>query len=318
MMHDLDSQLLRAFVTVAEFGTVSAAAAKLNRTQSAVSMQLKRLEDDVQQRLFDRSPRGLTLTPAGNTLLGYARHALGAGEAARRALAGANVMGAIKIGIIEDLAVSRLTDCLATFAVNHPSVQIDLVVGRSGDLTVALGAGKLQLLLGDASEQERQPVISWHHRLVWAGGPPITPDPGTPLPLVLFDLDQPCSWRELALEALEQQGRAYRISVSASSLAAMGACARNGLGVTIMMEEAVVALGLTPASSELKLPDLPKVAIGLYANRFTATDAAASALVTYLKENWTESRHLLQDNARSFEADPVRTLHTAIDSKALT
>lgn len=304
-MHDLESQLLRAFLTVAELGTVSAAAAKLNRTQSAVSMQLRRLEEDVQQRLFDRSPRGLTLTTAGDTLLGYARHALGAGEAARRALAGTNVMGAIRIGIIEDLAVSRLTDCLATFAVSHPSVQIDLVVGCSTDLMVALGAGKLQLLVGDASEQGRQPVISWEHRLIWAGGPPVAPMSGTPLPLVLFDLNQPCSWRERALEAFDREGRAYRIAVSASSLAAMAACARNGLGVTLMMEEAALALGLMPARSELRLPELPKVVIGLYANRFTATDAAATSLVNYLKENWSESRHLLQDGAYSAAPETV-------------
>lgn len=317
-MHDLDSQLLRAFVTVTELGTVSAAAARLNRTQSAISMQLKRLEDDLQQRLFDRSPRGLTLTSAGTTLLGYARQALGAGEAARRALSGANVTGAIRIGIIEDLAVSRLTDCLATFAVSHPSVQINLVVGCSSDLMAALGAGKLQLLVGDTSEQRRKPLVSWQHRLIWAGGPPIAPAHGIPLPLVLFDLDQPCSWREQALASLDRAGRAYRIAVSASSLAAMAACAQNGLGVTLMIEEAAVALGLAPASSELELPDLPKVVIGLYANRFTATDAAATALVSYLQENWSERRHLLRDDAYNLAAYADRRMHNETELDVLT
>lgn len=251
-------------------------------------------------------------------MLGYARQALGAGEAARRALAGANVTGAIRIGIIEDLAVSRLTGCLATFAVSHPSVKINLVVGCSSDLMAALGAGKLQLLVGDAREQERKPVISWQHRLICAGGPPIALAPGTPLPLVLFDFDQPCSWRERALEVLDRQGRAYRVAVSASSLAAMAACARIGLGVTLIIEEAVVELSLAAASSKLELPELPNVVIGLYANRFIATDAAATALVSYLQENWSERRHLLQGDAYNMAANADRRLRNETELDVLT
>ncbi len=90
-MRDLDSTLLRAFVTVAETGGVSTAAARLARTQAAVSMQLRRLEDDIGQRLLDRSPRGVQLTEAGHRLLPYAHTILGAGADARHALSAGQV-----------------------------------------------------------------------------------------------------------------------------------------------------------------------------------------------------------------------------------
>jgi DNA-binding transcriptional LysR family regulator len=104
MAPDLNSHLLRAFVTVCETGTFSAAADRLARTQAAVSMQLKRLEDDLGVTLLTRTPRGVALTEAGEIMLAYARRAIALGEDARRQLSGRKLEGRVRLGMIEDLA----------------------------------------------------------------------------------------------------------------------------------------------------------------------------------------------------------------------
>lgn len=141
MTGDIDVRLLRAFVTVADTGTVSRAADRLARTQAAVSMQLQRLEGEVGAELLRRSPRGVTLTEAGEILLAFARKAIAIGDDARREIEGRRLVGRVRLGIVEDLAITRLPLIIAEFRRRHPSVEIELTSASSSDLSKSLGEG---------------------------------------------------------------------------------------------------------------------------------------------------------------------------------
>ena len=158
MPNDLDIHLLRAFVTVSETGTVSRAADRLARTQAAVSMQLQRLEGDVGVQLLRRSPRGVTLTQAGEILLAYARKTIALGEDARRQIAGLQLVGRIRLGIIEDLAVTRLPSLLADFRCRHPSIEIELMTCGSLELSRALQDGKCDIVMADPARFNTAPI----------------------------------------------------------------------------------------------------------------------------------------------------------------
>lgn len=129
---NLDPHLLRALLVVAETGTVSGAAEKLARTQAAVSMQLKRLEADLGTQLLKRSSRGVSLTDSGEILVAYARKLIALGQDARQQIEGRQLVGRVRLGLIEDLVVTRLPILLAEFRKRFPQVELDLVTAHSG------------------------------------------------------------------------------------------------------------------------------------------------------------------------------------------
>src|SRR4051794_35176541 len=127
-MLDLDPYLLRAFLTVAEVGTVNGAAASLNRTQAAVSMQIRKLEGLVGTDLFERSPRGLDLTADGLLLIPYAREILTLSDEIGKRLNGRQIEGRVRLGVVEDFAATRLIEILKAFRDQNPKVDIDIIV----------------------------------------------------------------------------------------------------------------------------------------------------------------------------------------------
>ena len=261
MVRDLDIGLLRAFATVVEARSVSGAAERLARTQAAVSMQLRRLEEDVGQRLLDRSPRGVRLTEAGETLLRYAYRALGASEEARRVLAGRQVAGTVRLGLLEDVAVGRLPRALARFSEAYPQVRLELVVDGSQEIGRKLRDGGLDLAVGDPNLIASLPLARWQRPLHWVAARGFEIDPDGPLPLVSFA--PTCVWQERVLAALDGAGLAWRIVCTSSSTPAVQAAVEAGLGVSVLLDghirEAMRVVG--PAEG---LPPAPRADFGLY------------------------------------------------------
>jgi DNA-binding transcriptional LysR family regulator len=167
MKRDLDSSLLRAFVTVAESGSFSAASTRLARTQAAVSMQLRRLEDELGHRLLERSSRGVRLTGSGEILLGFAQKALGAAEEARSALDGQAVAGTVRLGILEDVAITRLPRALAAFGRRYSSIAVEMHVACGEVLGERLRRGKLDVVVSDSESIQQRPARSWTQPLRW-------------------------------------------------------------------------------------------------------------------------------------------------------
>src|SRR6267378_807712 len=163
----LDLELLRSFVSVVDSGGFTRAGERVHRTQSTVSQQIKRLEDDLGQPLLNRTAKDVTPTEAGERLLSYARRLLSLAEEARDVLAGPSKEGAVRLGIPEDFAAYRLTKLLASFSRSRPGLRLDVRVDQSTYLRRDLERGELDLALFKRSAGEKGGIAVWPERVHW-------------------------------------------------------------------------------------------------------------------------------------------------------
>ena len=163
----LDLELLRSFVSVVDAGGFTRAGERVHRTQSTVSQQIKRLEDDVGRPLLNRTAKDVTPTEAGERLLSYARRLLSLAEEARDVLARPGNEGAVRLGIPEDFAAYRLTKLLATFARSHPGLRLDVRADQSAYLRGSLERGELDLALLKRDAGGNGAIAVWPERVHW-------------------------------------------------------------------------------------------------------------------------------------------------------
>ncbi|MEI2298564.1 LysR family transcriptional regulator [Ensifer sp. MJa1] len=282
-MHDLDIGLLRAFVVTAECGSVSGAAQRLARTQAAVSMQLRRLEDDLGARLLNRSTKGMDLTEAGHVLLPYAQKMLGLSAGARRALAGQAVEGPIRFGMIEDIAVGSLPKALQRFAECHPGIALELTVTESTVLSEKLSLGQLDVAIGDPALIHGRPLLTWRLPLRWVAARGfVLPDEG-PLPLVTFD--GVCTWRQKMIEVLASGDRPWRTVLTSASLASIQSMIEAGLGIAVLLDLNIRPNTMRTLGIQDGLPPAPVIELGLFtADREGLSSRPVSALWEYLAD----------------------------------
>lgn len=236
---NLDMDVLRTFATGVALGSFAKAAERLGRSPSAISLQLRKLEEQTGQVLLVRQGRGLVPTEAGEMLLSYTRRILDINDEAVLALCGeADVEGWLRVGMPEDLAERSLPALLGRFAARHPRVRIEARADRAGPLLNLLARGDLDLALawGDAGPVEGvMPQPLGMHALGWIGAADFRPPAGEPLPLVAFDA--PCAFRAAAIAALDAADIPWRHVFSSPSLAGLWAAVRAGLGVTVRAVE---------------------------------------------------------------------------------
>ena len=207
----LETDLIRTFVAISETGSFTRAAQRVLRTPSAVSMQIKKLEETLGRPLFLREGRRVSLTPDGEALLGYGRRLLRLNEEAVSRFVAPAVEGTVSFGAPDDFGTRFLPDILCRFAASHPLVEVDVVVGPSIDLLARLDAGTLDLTLateGSGDDRPRQGEIVYTESLQWVGLKGGIAYECDPLPLALSG--QGCAWRAAALAALDGIGRRYR------------------------------------------------------------------------------------------------------------
>jgi len=236
----LDLELLRSFVSVVDSGGFTRAGERVHRTQSTVSQQIKRLEDDVGQPLLDRSGKDVTPTEAGERLLSYARRLLALEEEARDVLARPGNEGAVRLGVPEDFAAYRLAKLLASFSRSHPTLRLDVRADQSMNLKRDLERGDLDLALFKRSVGEKVGIAVWPERVHWVTSKshPIQAKTGS-VPLIGYPTG--CIYRARAIHALESTGRAWHMAYSSSSLAAIQAAIAAGMGLSILSEMAIQA-----------------------------------------------------------------------------
>ena len=228
----LDSDQLRTFVAIADGGSFTAAARAVHRTQSAVSMQMKRLEARVGHRLFARGARGVVPTAEGEALLGTARRVLRLLDEAAEELRAPQLEGSVRIGLPEEYGPTVLPRLLAEFAEAHPKVMVSVQCGLSAELDEALAGGRLDLAIL-VSDLVRMPgEVLLHDPTVWVTSSRHLAHEQEPLPLAMFEAG--CWWRDWALRALDRQDRAYRIAYSSPSVAGIQAAVTAGLAVTLL------------------------------------------------------------------------------------
>ncbi|MEU4266443.1 LysR substrate-binding domain-containing protein [Streptomyces sp. NPDC026092] len=251
-----DPAQLRTFLAVAETLSFTRAARRLGVRQSTVSQHVRRLEDATGRPLFTRDTHSVELTEDGEAMLGFARTILSAHERAAAFFTGTRLRGRLRFGASEDFVVTRLPEILESFRREHPEVDLELTVELSGTLNARLEAGRLDLILAKRRAEESGGELVWRDALVWIGAPRLRLDPERPVPLIVFP--PPGITRARALEALEAQGRAWRIACTSSSLSANIAAARAGLGV-MAHTRGLVPPGLARLPARAGLPDLGDV-----------------------------------------------------------
>jgi DNA-binding transcriptional LysR family regulator len=285
---NLNMDVLRTFVTGLELGSFSKAAQRLGRSQSAISTQLRRLEEQAGKTLFKKSGRGLALTSAGESLLSYAKRILELNDEAIDGLKDAEVEGWVRLGIPQDFAEGWLTGVLGQFARSHPKVRVEVRAEQNIAILDRLVQGELDLALtwGADDKVRAEPLVDlpmvWIGRPDWAGPKRLGSEP---LPLIAFE--PPCVFRSAGIAALDQAGLGWRLSFTSPSLAGLWAAAEAGLGVTLRTTIALPRslIVLKPASSGL--PALPKVQLTLCRKKRGGT-AVVNRLAEILRQTITE------------------------------
>jgi DNA-binding transcriptional LysR family regulator len=236
----LDLELLRSFVSVVDSGGFTRAGERVHRTQSTVSQQIKRLEDDVGQPLLNRTGKEVTPTEAGERLLSYARRLLALAEEARDVVGAPSNEGAVRLGIPEDFAAYRLTKLLASFSRARPGLRLDVRVEQSINLRRDLERGDLDLALFKRGAGEKGGIAVWPERVHWVASKAHPIDPETrSVPLIGFPTG--CLYRSRAIHAIESAGRNWHMAYTSSSLAGIQAAVAAGLGLSILSEIAIQA-----------------------------------------------------------------------------
>lgn len=266
---NLDMDALRSFVAGIDAGSFAQAADRLGRSTSAVSAQLKKLEDQAGTALVRKSGRGLTLTDGGEVLLSYARRLLNLNDEAVSAVRGTELEGWIRLGIQEDFGETVLPQVLGRFARAHPKVRIEGRIARNSELCEKVASGRLDLALawddGTESAGERAGENIASLPLCWlsaAAEEPIWRANGNE-PLPLAALEAPCLLRTIACDHLDRQGIAWRIAFISPSLGGLWAATAAGLGIALR-----TPMGRPPTVRMLDpmghgLPQLPSLGLRL-------------------------------------------------------
>ncbi|KQW21284.1 LysR family transcriptional regulator [Afipia sp. Root123D2] len=234
----LDLDLLRSFVAVVDAGGFTRASERVHRTQSTVSQQIKRLEDDFGRVLLNRNGKTITPTEDGERLLSYARRILSLAEEARDVLARPSSEGAVRLGIPEDFAAYRLTKLLARFARSRPGLRLDVRADQSKYLRRDLERGELDLALLKRDAGEKGGIAVWPERVHWVTSKtnPIDTKAHS-VPLIFFPTG--CLYRARAIHAIESAGRAWHMAYTSSSLSGIQAAVAAGLGLSILPDIAI-------------------------------------------------------------------------------
>jgi len=287
---NLDMDALRSFAWGIDAGSFARAAERLGRSTSAVSAQLKKLEEQAGTPLVRKSGRGLTLTDSGELMLSYARRLLALNDEAVSALGGAELEGWARLGIQEDFGDTVLPRVLGRFARAHPKVRVEGRIARNAELTEKVAGGRLDLALawddGSAPADERIAAVP----LCWLGSSGEAPvwrsDSGEPLPLVV--LEAPCLLRTIACEALDRRGIPWRIAFVTPSLGGLWAATAAGLGVAVRTSLGRPATVGLLDETRYGLPPLPSLGLRLM-RPDKGANPIADHLAAIIREAFRES-----------------------------
>ncbi|KVG76478.1 LysR family transcriptional regulator [Burkholderia ubonensis] len=286
---NFDIAALRSLVAGMDLGSFAKAADRVARSSSAVSAQIRKLEEQAGTPLFVKSGRGLALTDAGDAMLRYARRMIELNDEAAAAVRGVSLDGWVRIGLQEDFGEAILPGVLGRFARAHPKVRIEARVAHNAELLERLDANQLDLALvwGDPASAafvartgiDSEEIARVPMRWIGAAGSGAAGDGDAgepsvrmrdePLPLVVFD--RPCRFFGAATDALDRAGVPWRVAFTTPSLAGLWAAAAAGLGLTVRSHYGLPASVRLIDAAPLGLPELPSVPLMLLRRASSAT-----------------------------------------------
>lgn len=285
----LDGDQLRTFVAIAETGSFTRAAEVVHKTQSAVSMQMKRLEERVGRPIFARDGRASRLTEDGERLLDYARRIVKLNLEAMTLFTDEALSGHVHMGVPDDYADRYLPEIMARFSRTHPSVELTVICEPSSDLAERIRSGTLDLaIITYTDNTAREAQVIRRERLLWVGSARHTAHLETPVPLAL---GRPtCLWRHVAMNRLSGLGRPHRVLYTSPNAGAVSAAVLAGLAISVFPESALRP-GMRVLGPTDGFPPLPPCDIGLLRNRHEPSvlaDALAQHIIQGL-DNVTEA-----------------------------
>lgn len=273
-MTDFQTDWLACFVAAVDAGSLSGAAPQVHRSQSAVSMQIKKLEAAAGHRLLLRGPRQLQLTNEGQVLLGYARRMLDLHAQARAALQADRVSGLVRLGVPDDYASRYLTPVLKRFGPLHGGVEIQLDCEQSTSLIPRVARGELDLALV-SRDSSRRGTLLFYEPMVWVGSAQFDLWKRNPLPIAVYE--ESSLGRRSAINALAHQGRPYKVVYNSSSLAGQIAAVESGLAVAALTQCSAPA-HLQVLGREHGLGPLEPMQVAVYRSRASHGSKAVDSL----------------------------------------
>jgi DNA-binding transcriptional LysR family regulator len=256
MLKNLDIDLLRTFVAIVDYGGFSQAGRHLHKTQSAISLQMKRLEDQAGSNLFHKIGRRRMPTEAGELLLNYARRILSLNDEATSILKPDPLQGHLRFGVTQDFADRGLATVLVRFTNTHPAIRLDVRVDASYRLKEGVANDELDMVVAFQEPGESGDVLG-RLALSWIASSQFKEIHKPPLRLVLFE--SPCFFRDRVINTLEQSGISWRVVYTSPSLPGILAAVEAGLGVT-------ARLSYKQQSTIPELPSLQPVELAIYKN----------------------------------------------------
>jgi DNA-binding transcriptional LysR family regulator len=284
MPRTLDLTALRSFVMVAEAGGVTRAAGLLNLTQSAVSMQIKRLEDLIGLTLLDRSGRGVGLTPSGEQLLGYARRMLTLNDEAWGRLTGPECAGELVLGVPHDIVYPGIARVMQAFVPAFPRVKVQLISSFTLKLKDQLRRGEVDIILTTEGGVEEGGEALATRPLVWVGAPGGQAWRQRPLRLAFEDA---CYFRKGVQQRLDQAGIPWEMAVESESTRSVEVMVSADLAVHTMIEGNEKRLFFEKVPHGGALPDLWNISINMYVGR-RSPGPALDALAAEIRRNFSD------------------------------
>lgn len=275
----LDVDQLRTFVAIAETGSFTRAAEVVHKTQSAVSMQMKRLEERIGKPIFERDGRASKLTEDGERLLDYARRIVKLNSEALSIVGGTGLTGSVRLGVPDDYVDRYLPEIMARFARSHPDVELTVLCEPTIELVDRIDRGELDLAIITHKAANRPSEVIRRERLLWVSSNRHSTHLEEPLPLALSR--GTCSWRRVSVPRLEEIGRPYRILYTSGNSSALSAAVLAGLAVSVFPESALRP-GMRVLGPADNFPPLPVFDIGLLRNPHESsalTDALANHII---------------------------------------
>jgi len=288
---DIDLDLIRCFLTVVESGGFTQASKRLHITQSGITLKIKRLEEQLNCRLFRRTTNPLELSHEGEIVLGYARRLLDLNQEMVQRVTKPKKNGALRLGVVDHFGPQLLPMWLAEFRETFPNVKIVSDIGLTHDLLKDLEDDKFDLVIASAGytamgEYKLAPSIQETHlqkeRMIWVQAENSKIDPSKdPLPLVMFG--PKCRFRPIALEALQKAGRSWEMVYVGGSLNSVQTAVEADLGLSVLSPLSL-AEGIAIADKNSGLPKLPTADLAIYSRR-TPNHPMVQRLTAFLVES---------------------------------
>ena len=260
MAAPLDIDQLQTFIAIVDSGSFTKAADRVFKTQSAVSMQMRRLEERIGKQLFAKDGRGIRLTTEGEKLLNYARRMIRLNNEAIAAFDDNRLEGSIRIGTPDDYADRYMPEIIGRFAKTHPNVELYIVCEPSVSLAEKMARGELDIALVTHNPRQRISDVVRTEPLCWVGSANHTLKDDAPVPLAVGRRD--CLWRQLSCSALDASGREYQVLFTSWSSTVVAAAVLAGMAVSVLPESALRP-GMKVLTAADGFPPLPPVQIGL-------------------------------------------------------